>query len=99
MAFFRTQLVEAPWRAVFREWIGHLLPATPSAGGHGLLRTAHALHALAHAETALRVEELGVALAYWAAYYRTLREQGEAGDEAAAGISSPSRSLSGYQRL
>jgi Questin oxidase-like len=72
VAFFRTQLVEAPWRAVFREWIGRLLPAMPSAGAHGLIRTAHALRALADAETALRVEELGVALAYWAAYYRTL---------------------------
>src|SRR5215510_9245930 len=72
VAFFRTQLVEAPWRAVFREWIGRLLPATPSAGAHGLIRTAHALRALAHAETSLRVEELGVALAYWAAYYRKL---------------------------
>jgi len=57
---------------VFHEWIGRLLPATPSAGAHGLIRTAHALRALADAETSLRVEELGVALAYWAAYYRTL---------------------------
>jgi hypothetical protein len=72
VAFFRTQLVEAPWRAVFSEWAGRLLPATPSAGGHGLIRTAHALRALAHAETSLRVEELGAALAYWAAYYRQL---------------------------
>jgi Questin oxidase-like len=72
VAFFRTQLAEAPWRVVFREWIGRLLPASPSAGAHGLIRTAHALRALADAETALRVEELGVALAYWAAYYRTL---------------------------
>jgi hypothetical protein len=72
VAFFRTQLVEASWRAVFREWIGRLLPATPSAGAHGLIRTAHALRALANAETPLRVEELGVAMAYWAAYYRKL---------------------------
>jgi hypothetical protein len=72
VVFFRTQLAEAPWRLVFEEWIGRLLPATPSAGAHGLIRTAHALRALADAETALRVEELGVALAYWAAYYRTL---------------------------
>src|SRR5262245_36736012 len=72
VAFFRTQLGEAPWRAVFSAWIGRLLPATPSAGGHGLLRTAHALRALSEAETALRVEELGVAFAYWAAYYRRL---------------------------
>jgi hypothetical protein len=74
VAFFRAQLAEAPWRLVFGEWIGRLLPATPSAGAHGLIRTAHALRALADAETALRVEELGVALAYWAAYYRTLPE-------------------------
>src|SRR5215470_11491768 len=72
VAFFRTQVIETPWRAVFREWIGRLLPATPSAGAHGLIRTAHALRALTHAETSLRVEELGVALAYWAAYYRKL---------------------------
>jgi Questin oxidase-like len=72
VAFFRRQLAEAPWQVVFREWIGRLLPATPSAGAHGLIRTAHALRALADAGTALRVEELGVALAYWAAYYRTL---------------------------
>src|SRR5215475_1024375 len=72
VAFFRAQLAEAPWRVVFQEWITRLLPATPSAGAHGLIRTAHALRALADAETALRVEELGVALAYWAAYYRTL---------------------------
>jgi hypothetical protein len=63
------QLAEAPWPAVFAEWIGRLVPATPSAGTHGLIRTAHALRALEDAETPLRIEELGVALAYWAAYY------------------------------
>src|SRR5262249_44498820 len=68
VAFFRAQMAEAPWRAVLREWIGRLLPATPSAGGHGLIRTAHALRALSNAETPLRIEELGVALAYWATY-------------------------------
>src|SRR5262245_3953867 len=71
-AFFRVQLAEAPWRAVFAEWIGRLLPATIAAGTHGLIRTAHALRALEDAETLLRVEELGVALAYWAAYYHRL---------------------------
>ena len=72
VAFFRAQLDEASWQAVFQQWIGRLLPATPSAGAHGLIRTAHALRALADAETSLRVEELGVALAYWAAYFRKL---------------------------
>ena len=47
VAFFRAQLAEAPWQVVFGEWIGRLLPATPSAGAHGLIRTAHALRALA----------------------------------------------------
>src|SRR4029450_5832403 len=54
------------------EWIGAALPGTIAAGTHWLIRTAHALRALEDAETPLRVEELGVALAYWAAYYRTL---------------------------
>src|SRR5215470_14067992 len=71
-AFFRDRLAESPWRVVFNEWIGRLLPATASAGGHGLIRTAHALRALTDAETTVRIEELGVALAYWAAYYRKL---------------------------
>ena len=44
----------------------------PPLPAHGLLRTAHALRALQDAETPLRIEELGAALAYWAAYYRRL---------------------------
>src|SRR5262249_24307106 len=72
VAFFRSQLSEASWQPVFRERIGRLLPATPSAGGHGLIRTVHALRALGDTETPLRVEGLGVAFPYWAAYYRQL---------------------------
>jgi hypothetical protein len=71
-AFFRVQLAEAPWPAVFAQWIPRLIPAAMAAGTHGLIRTAHALRALTEAETPLRVEELGTALAYWAAYYHTL---------------------------
>lgn len=71
-AFFRAQLAEAPWPAVFAEWIGRLVPGTPAAGTHGLIRTGHAIRALEDGETPLRIEELGVALGYWAAYYREL---------------------------
>jgi Questin oxidase-like len=71
-AFFRVQLDDAPWRTVFADWIGRLLRGAISAGQHGLIRTAHAIRALEEEETSLRVEELGVALAYWAAYYREL---------------------------
>jgi hypothetical protein len=53
VAFFRAQMAEAPWRTVFREWIGRLLPATPSAGGHGFIRTAHAFHALSDVAAAV----------------------------------------------
>jgi hypothetical protein len=72
VAFFRAQLAEGPWQVVFTDWIGRLLPGAISAGQHGLIRTAHAIRALEDAETPLRVEELGVALAFWAAYYRRL---------------------------
>src|SRR5262245_2888789 len=72
VAFFRAKLAEGPWPAVFAEWVGRLVRGTVSAGSHGLIRTAHAMRALEEAETPLRIEELGVALAYWAAYYREL---------------------------
>jgi hypothetical protein len=71
-AFFGAQLAEAPWQAVFARWIPRLIPAAMAAGTHGLIRTAHAVRALAEIETPLRVEEFGAALAYWAAYYHTL---------------------------
>ncbi len=71
-AFLRTELAEAPWPAVFARWLPRLIPGTMAAGTHGLIRTAHAVRAVAEAETPLRVEEFGTALAYWAAYYLTL---------------------------
>jgi hypothetical protein len=71
-AFFRAKLAEAPWPAVFAQWVDRLVRGTVSAGSHGLIRTAHAIRALEDAETPLRIEELGVALGYWAAYYREL---------------------------
>jgi Questin oxidase-like len=71
-AFFRAQLADAPWQRVFAKWIPRLIPAAMAAGTHGLIRTAHAVRALAEAETPLRVEEFGTALAYWAAYHHRL---------------------------
>src|SRR5262245_33574147 len=35
VAYFRAQFAEAPWRSVFNEWIGRLLPGTVTAGTHG----------------------------------------------------------------
>jgi len=72
VAYFRAQLAEASWQTVFAQWIGRLLAGSITAGTHGLIRTAHAMRALEDGETELRTEELGLSLAYWAAYYREL---------------------------
>jgi hypothetical protein len=71
--FFRGELGAAPWPTVLRAWLPRLLPASISAGMHGLIRTAHIARALAGEETPQRLEELAVALAYWASFYRELR--------------------------
>jgi len=71
-AFFVARLAEAPWQAVFGQWMPRLIQGLMAAGTHGLIRTAHAVRALSEAATPLRVEELASALAYWAAYYQTL---------------------------
>src|SRR5262249_54804527 len=71
-AFLRAEVARASWRTVLASWIGALVPAMNSAGTHGLIRTAHALRALEDAETPLRIEELAVALAFWASYHRAV---------------------------
>ena len=71
-SFFVVRLAEAPWQAVFGQWMARLIPGLMAGGTHGLIRTAHAVRALNEAATPLRVEELASALAYWAAYYQTL---------------------------
>jgi len=71
-AFFMARLAEAPWQAVFGQWMPRLIRGLMAGGTHGLIRTAHAVRALSEAATPLRIEELASALAYWAAYYQTL---------------------------
>lgn len=69
-AFFRARLAEAPWREVLAAWWPRLLPGLPAGGGHGVIRTGHAVRALASAETPGRVEELARGLGYWAARFQ-----------------------------
>src|SRR5215475_6065798 len=71
-AFFVARLAEAPWQAVFGQWMPRLIQGLMAAGTHGLIRTAHAVRALSEVATPLRIEELASALAYWAAYHQTL---------------------------
>jgi len=70
--FFVARLAEAPWQAVFGQWMPRLIPGLMAGGTHGLIRAAHAVRALSETATPLRVEELASAFAYWAAYYQTL---------------------------
>ena len=70
--FFETELEEAPWQDVIRQWVPRLAPAVMAAATHGLIRTAHAARSLSSQETPQRRDELAQGLGYWAARYYTL---------------------------
>ena len=69
---FRAELAREPWRAVLARWVPILAPGVSAAIFHGVIRTAHATRALRRRETPARLDELAVALAYWAARYAEL---------------------------
>ncbi|MGH3799350.1 MAG: questin oxidase family protein [Pseudonocardiaceae bacterium] len=71
-AFFRDELAEHSWETTLNRWLPRLIPGIMAAGTHGFIRTAHAVRALDDGPTQLRIEELGVALGYWAAFYQEL---------------------------
>lgn len=68
-AYFADQLASAPWREVLALWWPRLVPGMAAGATHGVIRTAHAVRAVAAAETPARLGELSRALAYWAAAY------------------------------
>lgn len=70
VVFFHRLLARTPWQDVLAAWLPRLVPAISSAGGHGMVRVAHAVRAVSAAATVPRIEELGAALAYWCSYYR-----------------------------
>lgn len=84
---FRADLARLSWRDVLERWLPRLIPGSMAAGTHGVIRAAHAVRALRNEVTAVRLDELAMALAYCAARYRTLgpvpRLSGELGLEAA----------------
>ncbi|MFC9975605.1 hypothetical protein ACFVH6_32415 [Spirillospora sp. NPDC127200] len=71
-AHFDRALAERPWREVLAAWWVRLLPGLSAAGGHGPIRTGHAVRALAQSHTPERLTELARALGYWAARYQEL---------------------------
>lgn len=72
VATFDRETRERPWRKVLGSWVEKLLPGLFAGAAHGVLRVAHAVRALDEAETAPRVRELGLGLAYWAGRHQRL---------------------------
>jgi len=70
--FFLAELSERPWRDVLDVWVARLAPGMSGAATHGVIRTAHAVRALAARENPLRRAELARGLAYWASSYEEL---------------------------
>lgn len=70
--FFREELKNAAWPAVLDKWVDRLAPGICAAATHGVIRVGHAVRALTEEETLFRRDELGDALASWAASYQEL---------------------------
>lgn len=71
-ALLHQQVHSEPWDAVLTRWWPRLLPGAVASATHGLIRTGHAVRALRERVTGPRLEELGQALAYWAARWYPL---------------------------
>ena len=73
------ELADAPWTAVLERWAPRLAPGMVGDAAHGWLRAAHAVRALATADTPVRRLELARGLAHWAVGFTPLpgvRRQG-----------------------
>jgi hypothetical protein len=71
-AMFQRELDERPWRDVLAEWWPRLLPGMSGALTHGVIRTAHAVRAIAGSgtdDTTAVSHELARGLGYWASRY------------------------------
>jgi hypothetical protein len=72
LALFEREVADRPPVAVVGEWVPRLLPGTIGAAAHGLIRSAHAVRALAAEDTPPRRLELANGLAFWASSYQEL---------------------------
>ena len=70
--FFRNEIEERPWTEVLDTWAARLAPGLMAAATHGVIRTGHAVRALALKDNISRRRELADGLAYWAAEYMPL---------------------------
>jgi hypothetical protein len=72
LEFFDHETHGVAWRELLAKWWPRLLPGAIASATHGLIRTGHAVRALLESETEPRVDELGQALAYWAARWEPM---------------------------
>lgn len=70
--YFAGELKMRPWSEVVGRWSRRMAPGLSGGALHGLIRTGHAVRALAAADTVERRGELAAALATWAGYYGEL---------------------------
>src|SRR5271163_3524131 len=70
--FFRNEIEERPWAELLDTWAARLAPGLMAAATHGVIRTGHAVRALALEDNTSRRRELADGLAYWAAEYMPL---------------------------
>lgn len=100
-ALTNEQVHAEPWETVLARWWPRLLPGAVASATHGLIRTGHAVRALREQVNTPRLDELGQALAYWAARWQPVPGQRPARgtqDVAAALDALPAADLTGGVR-
>jgi hypothetical protein len=87
-ALFERELAFAPWTEVLARWWPRLLPGLSGMLTHGVIRTAHAVRAVAAAGDDARLQrgELAQGLGYWAARHSTRGMPADVGDEPAQDV-------------
>ncbi len=71
-ALFTRLVGEEHWSDLLTRWWPRLLPGAVASAGHGLIRTGHVVRALRERQTPQRLDELALALGYWAARWQPL---------------------------
>ena len=69
MGYFGRAIDDDGWPDVVRTWVPRLMPGLVSALFHGVIRTSHAVRALAATDTRARRAELARALGNWAVWF------------------------------
>lgn len=78
-ALLLREVHEEPWTQVLQRWWPRLLPGALASASHGLIRTGHAVRSLQEEVTGPRLDELALALGYWAGRWQPLPDSCTAG--------------------